>query len=415
MSDIQAKLNDLTPEQRKLLLKELQKKKDPGAGRRPPPIAVSDGLQRKGMDFSLIFFSGNGATEDRDKYDLVIEAARFADRHGFSAVTTPERHFQPVGGLFPNPAVLSAALAMVTERIQLRAGSVVIPLHDPLRVAEEWSVVDNLSGGRVAISCATGWHPADFILNPAAFAERRGIMHRNLGQIRQLWRGESIRRKDIEGGEAEVRCLPLPIQKELPIFITSSGNPATWIKAGELGANVLCSLTNHTLDELEKHAASYRAARAAHGFDPDAGVVSVMVHTYVGPSDGEVKELVRQPMRGFLGEYINQNETLNPYKDNRETVRALIDNDRETLITYAFEKHFNQTSLMGSKEKCARMVQKLHDAGATEISCLIDFGLSKERVLAGLGLLAELAALYGRRRAGGAVAAAGAATVEESA
>jgi natural product biosynthesis luciferase-like monooxygenase protein len=397
MSDIQAKLNSLTPEQRKLLLKELQKKKAIADGG-PQPIAISDSLNRQGMAFSLIFFSGNGSTEDRDKYDLVLECARFADRHGFCAVTTPERHFQPVGGLFPNPAVLSAALAMITERIQLRAGSVVIPLHDPLRVVEEWSVVDNLSRGRVAISFATGWHPADFILAPAAYADRRGTMQHNMGLIRRLWRGESIPRKDIEGNEVEVHTLPRPIQKELPIFITSSGNPATWVKAGELGANILCSLTNHSLDNLKKHAESYRAARAAHGFDPDAGVISVMVHTYVGPTDEEVKELTRQPMRGFLNEYINQNETLNPYKDSHETVRAAIDNDREALITYAFEKHFNQTSLMGSREKCARMVQKLHEAGATEIACLVDFGLSKDRVLAGLEPLAALAALYARDR-----------------
>ena len=332
MSDIQSKLNSLTPEQRKLLLKELQKRKGLEAAG-PPPIAISEQLQQRGMDFSLIFFSGNGATEDRDKYDLVIESARFADRHGFSAVTTPERHFQPIGGLFPNPAVLSAALAMVTERIQLRAGSVVLPLHDPLRIAEEWSVVDNLSKGRVAISCATGWHPGDFILRPSAYEDRRGVMHDSLGILRRLWRGESVMRKDIAGNEVEVRTLPRPIQKELPIFITSSGNPATWVKAGELGAGVLCSLTNHTLDSLGKHAESYRAARAAHGLDPDGGVVSVMVHTYVGHTDDEVKQIVRQPLRGFLNEYINQNENLNPYKDSRETVRAVIDNDREALIT----------------------------------------------------------------------------------
>lgn len=357
---------------------------------------TADAATGPAMDFSLIFFSGNGATDDRDKYDLVIEAARFADRHGFAAVTTPERHFQPVGGLFPNPAVLSAALAMVTERIQLRAGSVVIPLHDPLRVAEEWAVVDNLSNGRVAISCATGWHPADFLLSPGSFAARREIMQKNVELIRQLWRGQSVRRPDVEGHEVEVRSLPRPIQRELPIFVTSSGNPATWAKAGELGANVLCSLTNHSLDELKRHVAAYREARAASGHAREGGVISVMVHTFVGASDREVKELVRQPMRGFLAEYVAQNERLNPYQDSRENVKALLEKDREALITYAFEKHFNQTSLMGSPEKCARMVQKLHEAGATEIACLIDFGVSKAQVLGGLARLAELAARYRR-------------------
>src|SRR5262249_5780592 len=97
----------------------------------------------KGLSFSLYFFSDDGSKDSPDKYRLVLESAKFADRNGFSAVWTPERHFQDFGGLYPNPSVLSAALAMLTERVQIRAGSVALPLHHPVRVAEEWSVVDN--------------------------------------------------------------------------------------------------------------------------------------------------------------------------------------------------------------------------------------------------------------------------------
>ena len=70
-------------------------------------------------------------------------------RNGFKAVWTPERHFHAFGGLYPNPAVTSAAVAAITTRVRVRAGSVVLPLHNPIRVAEEWAVVDNLSQGRV--------------------------------------------------------------------------------------------------------------------------------------------------------------------------------------------------------------------------------------------------------------------------
>ena len=84
---------------------------------------------------------------------------------------TPERHFHPFGGLYPNPALTSAAVAAVTKRVGLRAGSVVLPLHNPLRCAEEWSVVDNLSDGRVGLSFASGWHASDFALMPQNFAD----------------------------------------------------------------------------------------------------------------------------------------------------------------------------------------------------------------------------------------------------
>src|SRR6266850_3063599 len=108
------------------------------------------------MDFSIMFFAGSDRPAGGDRYALVREAAQFADRHGFSAVWTPERHFHEFGGLFPNPSVLAAALAVMTERVQIRAGSLIAPLHDPVRIAEEWSVVDNLSHGRVAISFGAG-------------------------------------------------------------------------------------------------------------------------------------------------------------------------------------------------------------------------------------------------------------------
>src|SRR5437763_14651586 len=101
------------------------------------------------MQIGLIFFSSREATPEADKYRLLIESAKFADRHGFSSVWIPERHFTKDGWLYPNPAVLHAALARETERISLRAGSVVMPLSDAIRGAEEWVGVGNLHVGGV--------------------------------------------------------------------------------------------------------------------------------------------------------------------------------------------------------------------------------------------------------------------------
>jgi len=124
------------------------------------------------MEFGLMFFFSADQNLDGNKYKLLIEAAKFADEHEFCCVWTPERHFHKFGGLFPNPAVTNAALAMVTNRLQLRAGSLVSPLHDVVRIAEEWAVVDNLSDGRAAISFGSGWNINDFVFFPGRYAER---------------------------------------------------------------------------------------------------------------------------------------------------------------------------------------------------------------------------------------------------
>lgn len=146
-----------------------------------------------------------------DKYRLLLERARFADQHGFAAVWTPERHFHAFGGVYPNPAVVGAALATITDHIQIRAGSVVLPLKHPIRVAEEWSVVDNLSRGRVGISVASGWHANDFVLAPENYPDRRERMFSQLETLQKLWRGEPVSFRGGAGNEVAVTIHPLPV------------------------------------------------------------------------------------------------------------------------------------------------------------------------------------------------------------
>src|SRR5881397_4168572 len=142
--------------------------------------------------FSLLFFASAPAEFERDKFDLFRQSTRFADERGFEAVWIPERHFHAFGGMFPNPSLAGVVLAETTKRIRIRAGSVVLPLHHPVRVAEEWAVVDNLSNGRVGISFASGWQPEDFVVAPGNYAERKELMYRHIETVRQLWRGDPV-------------------------------------------------------------------------------------------------------------------------------------------------------------------------------------------------------------------------------
>ncbi|RKH57009.1 MupA/Atu3671 family FMN-dependent luciferase-like monooxygenase, partial [Corallococcus llansteffanensis] len=163
------------------------------------------------LDFGLFFFADEDAGTT-DKYRLLLEAAKFGDAHGFSSVSTPERHFHEHGGIYPNPSLLAAGIATMTKHISLRAGSVVLPLQSPFRVAEEWSIVDNLSGGRAGISIASGWVPNDFALYPEHFARKRDVMWENLEKVERLWRGESVTARDGAGKEVELKVFPRPIQ-----------------------------------------------------------------------------------------------------------------------------------------------------------------------------------------------------------
>lgn len=361
----------------------------------PPVRRMETG--RAPMDFSLFFFSADGAADRKGKYRLLLECARFGDRRGFSAVWTPERHFQEFGGLYPNPSVLAAALAVITERIQIRAGSVVLPLHHPVRLAEEWAVVDNLSDGRVAISCASGWHPADFLLAPHQYEDRKEAMYRAVETLRRLWAGQTVRFPAGDGSKEEVRTFPRPLQPELPLWVTSAGSAETWRRAGEIGANLLTSLGNQSLEDLGQKVALYRRAREGAGRDPAAGVVSLMLHTYLGRDDEQVRRLVRQPLAAYLETHMRQ-------RDAYVQLQGITRRDKQELADIAFEHYFANASLLGSPARCSRMVGRLAAVGVDEIACLLDFGLDEETVLAGLELLDELRASHAgngaTRRAG---------------
>ncbi|MEE8361284.1 MAG: MupA/Atu3671 family FMN-dependent luciferase-like monooxygenase, partial [Gemmatimonadales bacterium] len=255
------------------------------------------------ISFSLSYFAADEGAED-DKYRLLIEGAKFADAHGFEAVWTPERHYHAFGGLYPNPSVASSALAMITKQIHLRAGSVVLPLHHPTRVAEEWSVVDNLSNGRVGISFASGWMPNDFLIRPENFADKKNVMLRDIDVVRRLWRGETVKFPGPIGDEVEVTILPHPVQPELPFWITTAGNPETFAAAGKAGANLLTHLLGQTVEELRDKLAAYRSARADAGHE-GPGHVTLMLHTFVSDDLEALKDIVREPLKGYLSTATN--------------------------------------------------------------------------------------------------------------
>jgi natural product biosynthesis luciferase-like monooxygenase protein len=340
------------------------------------------------VDFSLFYFANNSRELDSNRYGLLLDGAKFADRNGFAAVWTPERHFHSFGGLYPNPSVTGAAVAAVTERIQIRAGSVVAPLHNPLRIAEEWSVVDNISGGRVGLSFASGWHAVDFALKPENYENRRQVLIDYTEQVRKLWRGEKIDVVDGTGKPQQVGVFPPPVQPELPVWITSAGGVETFRNAGRAGAGLLTHLLGQDLGELEAKIAEYRAASAEH--HGKEGHVVLMVHTFLGEDEDEVRELVRGPMSDYLRSSLGLLLGSQQGSARKIDPSTLREKDVDFLVQRAFERYYEDGALLGTVDKTRKIVDRAAGIGVDEIACLIDFGLPQQTVLSGLNHLNSL-------------------------
>jgi natural product biosynthesis luciferase-like monooxygenase protein len=359
-----------------------------------PPVAAAPG-KPPGLQMSVFFFAADSVAGDR--YGFIQECARAVDELGYTAIWTPERHFHQFGDLFPNPAVLAAGLATITRHVHLRAGSVVAPLHHPARVAEEWAIVDNLSGGRVGLGFAPGFLPLDFVFGQASYQRKQEVTLDRIEKIRTLWRGGTIEDVDGVGERVTLRTFPRPVQPELPVWMTAAANPETFAAAGRSGCNVLTALINLDMTELAQRITAYRGGRAERGLDPAGGTVTVMVHAYLGDGDDDaVRGIVERPFR----EYLWANSEI-----IRSAARALLGDldldqldpgDRDTLMDFAFDRYWRGSSLLGGRETFLARTRRLADMGVDEVACLIDFGLDLPTVLASLARIAAAAALPSR-------------------
>ncbi|GAA1616881.1 LLM class flavin-dependent oxidoreductase [Kribbella sancticallisti] len=343
------------------------------------------------MKVSLMFFAGRAAPIDQGSplYQLLLDAAALADEAGMTAVWTPERHFSQFGGTFPNPSVVSAAVAVTTKRLRIRAGSVISPLHDPLRIAEEWAVVDNLSNGRVELSFGSGWNTNDFVLAPDRYEDRREAMRRDIDTVKALWSGQPVTRRNGSGQEIEVRTLPCPVQAELPIWLTAQSD-ATFDSAARSGLPVLTNLNFNSPDTLARRCAAYRQAADSTGQNGRTSV-ALMLPTYLAPTDAAARRQSAEPLRDYLRQNLNLRADFAAGKRPATQASPPTPDEIEQIVEAGVRRVQDWAGLIGAPPTVAARLDAFEAQGIDEIACLVDFGTDHQSTMASLGLLAELA------------------------
>lgn len=346
---------------------------------------------RTSPDFSLYFFGDYPGPDTAAAYQHLLQAAEYADKEGFHALWLPERHFHSFGALFPSPSVLAASLATRTSQVRLHAGSVVLPLHNPIRVAEEWAVVDNLSGGRVGLGFASGWHSTDFVLAPENYGRQRDIMYEHLDTFRRLWSGSPVAMVSGDGSPAEVSLHPRPVQSDdVPLFAAVLSNPESYERAAQAGLGIVTNLMAQSVEDLAANIARYRAAREAHGLDPAAGRVVVLVHTYLGPDAERAREEARKPFCDYLRSSVELFDNAANSLGIDVDLRTTHQDDLDYVLDLAYERYCATRALIGSAVEVRPVLDSLTATGADEIGCFIDFGVAPELMLGGLPELARL-------------------------
>ena len=340
--------------------------------------------------FSISFFGTYPAEYSPNKYGLLFKSAEFADVNGFEALWIPERHFHPFGGFSPNPSVLAGALSRVTKNVQLRAGSVVLPLHHPARIVEEWSVVDNCSEGRAGLAFASGWHPNDFILTSNDYENRKTDLFDQIETVRDLWEGKTLPFEDVNGKKIDVSVHPRPLQKTLPMWVAVLGSPESYEKAGELGIGILTNLIAQDTTQLAEGIKIYKESLKKHGHSEESARVCVLLHTFVGADQNEAIETARRPLYNYLSSSMQLFQKTHAEQENATQLDRLSEEDKDFVFGRAYQRYVDGHALIGNVESCLPTLQNLQSIGVTEFAAFIDFGVDHELVYDNLGFINEL-------------------------
>jgi probable F420-dependent oxidoreductase len=233
------------------------------------------------------------------EYRETLELVRLAERVGFDSAWVSEHHGSSDGYL-PSLLPMLAAFAAVTERIELGTGVVLTPLHDPLRLAEDAAVVDQLSGGRLLLGIGNGWREEEFRMFDASRAERGARTQETIEVLRRAWTG---RRFSFEGRTLRydrVRVTPQPARPGGPPILLGGYDRKAVIRAGRLADGYITDETGP--DEVRGNLELVADGARGAGRDPDMMMVVLLQNAFAW-RDGDPWPLIRDGVVQQLGAY----------------------------------------------------------------------------------------------------------------
>jgi alkanesulfonate monooxygenase SsuD/methylene tetrahydromethanopterin reductase-like flavin-dependent oxidoreductase (luciferase family) len=209
----------------------------------------------------------------------IVDEALYAEQVGMHSAWIGEHHFSSLGVLSCPDLVLSYVAAR-TQRIRLAPAVTVLPLHHPIRVAEQWATLDLLSGGRVDFAAGRGYDRREYLPLGVSFDDNQSVFEEGMEVVRRLWEADgpiswSGRHYRFEN----VRITPKPVQRPLPAYVASFSKPSIEL-AARLGCNLIVApfAAAMSYGGLAQVAQLYKDSCARQGKPPGRLMCSYFTH-----------------------------------------------------------------------------------------------------------------------------------------
>ena len=342
------------------------------------------------MQFGMLhlFESPIGKTEHqivKEQLDLMVAA----EEMGFDRVWPAEHHFTEYG-YCASPAVTIAAVAQVTKRVRLGSGVVVLPLNHPIRIAEDYALLDLMSDGRVDLGLGRGYQPLEFRRYGVEMSTTRQRFEEGLQIIQQAWMNGRV---DFHGKYydfTDVPIRPQPLQKPHPPIWMPALSTGTFELAGRYGLNLMLGAVFGLTPELavERREDYYRGLAAAGHSAADKQLGCLMM-VYVADTMEQARREFRDAVEWYfrtVAKYVAEEgakpvESYEVYSKFQEDVKN-VDFDQLTE---------GGSALVGSPDYVIEQITKAQDSyGMTELMCWTRLGgLDKDKVLRSMQLMCD--------------------------
>lgn len=218
-----------------------------------------------------------------DRYRAGVELAEYGDTRGLAMVTTEEHQATPMGWS-PTPLLTASTILSRTTNLSVAISALLVPLHDPVRLAQQIAVIDLMSKGRLSVCTGLGYRPTEYAVLGKEWRRRGRLLDEALDTMMAIWSGEPV---EVNGETIQVG--PMPWSRPHPPLLIGGSSPAAAKRAARLGLPLQLPGPNPEVQEL------YESLCAEAGTSPFC----------IAPTDVAMVQVVEDPERAWaeLGEH----------------------------------------------------------------------------------------------------------------
>lgn len=255
------------------------------------------------MKFGIFWLGSSPHRQYKQTYDEILEQVEYAEELGYDSIWLTEHHRSEYG-TFPSPAVMAGAIAQRTSKIRIGIGVSILPFQNPVRIAEEWAMVDVLSNGRLYFGAGRGYQPREFEVMRADINTSREVFIESLDVILGLWAtpdGEMFSHHGEYFDFTDIEALPRPIQNPVPVWVAAV-SPSTFGLVAERDLQVITGPGLQSLDKLKEGNIAAARVLIEHGRDPATIDFPMHAVVYVREDEAQAREEFAGPIEWYFGQ-----------------------------------------------------------------------------------------------------------------